>query len=154
MTVATNALARIGFPIMEPIGILNEPIVTCRDGYIRVSLKRLAMLHFVHVTSACDKILLAELIANAIPAHVAGYTEWTSETTPFVSLGWDWYRDEISRRCLLITNDVRSNIMLLDGRGYDLGMHRTSHFIASWLAALDWQDAVLAAVITGKRSSC
>jgi hypothetical protein len=51
---------------MEPIGTLSEPIVTCRDGYIRVSLKRLSMLHFVHVTSACDKILLAELIANAI----------------------------------------------------------------------------------------
>jgi len=139
---------------MESIGTVNEPIARCRDGYIRLSLKRLAMLHLVHVTSVCDNVLLAELIADAIPARLAGYTEWTSETPPFVSLGWDWYGGEISRRCLLITNDVRSNIMLLDGRGYDLGMHRTSHFIASWLAALDWQDAVLSALFTDNRSPC
>jgi Domain of unknown function (DUF4902) len=130
---------------MEPISTLGESIVACRDGYIRVSLKRLAILQFVHVTSACDKSLLAELLANAVPARAAGYTEWISKTTPFVSLGWDWYRDDVSRRCLLISNDVRSNIMLVDARGYDLGMHRTAHFVASWLGVLDWQAVVLEA---------
>jgi hypothetical protein len=123
----------------------DQPIITSRDGYIRMSLKRLAVLQFVHVASACDQTLLAELLADAVPAGAAGYTEWICKTAPFVSLGWDWYRDEVYRRCLLITNEVRSNIMLVDSRGYDLGTQRSAHFIASWLGALEWQSVVLAA---------
>jgi phasin family protein len=126
-----------------------EAIVTSCDGYIRMSLKRLALLQFVHVASACDQTLLPELLlADAVPAGAAGYTEWTSKTAPFVSLGWDWYCDDVFRHCLLI-NEVRSNIMLVDSQGYDLGTRRSAHFIASWLGALEWQAAVLAAADPG-----
>jgi hypothetical protein len=127
---------------------MDDPIVASGDGYIRMSFKRLALLQFVHVTSACDQTVLAELLAEAVPAGAAGYTEWIGKTAPVVSLGWDWYCDDDSRHCLLI-NEVRSNIMLVDSQGKDLGMRRSAHLIASWLGALEWQSAVLAAANPG-----
>jgi hypothetical protein len=126
------------------IGPGYEPIVSYWDGYIRMPLKRLALLQFMHVTSACDKFLLAELVADAVPAGAAGYTEWISTTAPVVSVGWDWYCDNVSCRCLLI-NEVRSNIMLVDSQGCDLGPRRSARLIAAWLGALEWQPVVLAA---------
>ena len=132
----------------------GEQFVVSRDGYIRTVPTRIASLRFVHLASACDRTLLAELKANAVPAFAAGYTEWVSETAPTVSLGWDWYWDVISNRFLLATNDVRSNVMLVDAHGYDLGMNRTAQLICMWLTQLEWQAAVRAASFPDRSQTC
>ncbi len=101
-------------------------MVLSKDGYIRLCLQQLLQLEFVPVMSAPDKNVLAELAADGQAVSEAGYTEWISQTDPCISVGWDWYRDISSRRVLFAGNDVRSNVMLVDTGGCDLGTHLTA----------------------------
>lgn len=110
------------------------------DGYIRLSFVNLASLSFLHIVSALDEELTTELLLRAVPASVAGYTEWISQTDPCITLGWDWYRDAVEGRFMLADLDVRSNIMLVDSRGYDLGMAATASRIAVFLNTLNWES--------------
>lgn len=116
------------------------------DGYIRLRLENLRALPLVHLFSQQDGDLLQELRAQTLPAEVAGYCEWTSETVPAVSMGWDWFVDAASERMLPAPERVRSNVMLIDVHGYDLGPQKTAHLINSWLHVFEWQQTVTTAL--------
>jgi|SRR5947207_2330294 len=118
----------------------------CPDGYIRTSLTVLASRDFKHVMSARDEDVLTELLECCVPVSLAGWTEWVSTTEPVVSLSWDWCVEPNSQRLLRI-EDVRSNLMLVDRRGYDVGMSRTARIVGMWLAVFDWQAIVREAVL-------
>ncbi|MEM5370913.1 DUF4902 domain-containing protein [Paraburkholderia azotifigens] len=118
---------------------------TSPDGYIRLSEHALARLQLVHSVSCIDNELLDELRANAFDALCAGYTEWQSTRFPgsvAVSIGWDWYLDRTSGALLVVGPDVRSNIMVVDVLGEDVGMAGTSRIIVRRLATMSWSRAV------------
>ena len=121
-------------------------LATAADGYIRLPLSRLSAMRFEHLGSDVDAEFLAELKEQALPASNAGFSEWASNTTPAVSLGWGWYIHDTLNRMLLAPDPVRSNVMLTDLRGYDLGPVATSHLFSAWLAGYDWQDNVSTAL--------
>jgi hypothetical protein len=112
------------------------------DGYIRLSLAALTKLPFTHLASGNDSVFLAELEAQTVAAHAAGFSEWMSNTKPAISIGWSWFIHNPSRRLLLAPDIVRSNVMLIDIHGYDLGKEATSNLFTSWLAVYDWQEIV------------
>jgi hypothetical protein len=116
------------------------------DGYIRMSLKHLSELPFVHLASDIDPAILEELQMQTVPARAAGYSEWVSDTTPAISLGWSWFVHSQSRQLLPAPEAVRSNVMLVDVRGYDLGQTATSLLFGTWLATHDWQHEVCNAI--------
>lgn len=124
---------------------MRKPTVS-RDGYIRLSLKHLSELPFTHLASDIDLTILEELQAQTVPARMAGYSEWISDTTPTISLGWSWFLHSRSRQLLPAPEAVRSNVMLIDVHGYDLGQTATSFLFTTWLATHDWQHAVTEAV--------
>ena len=111
------------------------------DGYIRLSFDRFRELTFTHLGSGCDPQFLAELVAQGIPASDAGFSEWISSGTPAISIGWGWFilRSQ-SQRPLLAPDCVRSNVMLINARGYDLGTAATSNLFRTWLDIHGWQD--------------
>ena len=121
---------------------LPRPPALSPDGYIRLRLTRLTALQFVHLASASDSSFRAELRAKTVPARAAGFCEWMSDSLPTVSVGWGWFIHNPSNRLLLAPDAVRSNVMLTDIDGYDLGPIVTSNLFGAWLTSYDWQNEV------------
>ncbi|MGG1948551.1 DUF4902 domain-containing protein [Trinickia sp. NRRL B-1857] len=120
------------------------------DGYVRLQECALAGLHFVHVASALDDGLLAELRAEGVDANTAGYTEWQRPSGPgaaHVTLGWDWYVDRGTGALLVAWSDIRSNVMCIDPRGLDMGMTHTAQALLRRVAGLNWPNAVAQAAL-------
>jgi len=124
----------------------TQPPAISSDGYIRLHLDHLSALRFVHLASDRDASFLAELHAKTVPARTAGFCEWVSETTPAVSVGWGWFIHNPSNRLLLAPDAIRSNVMLTDIHGYDLGPIVTSNLFGTWLTVYNWQEAVSVAL--------
>lgn len=112
------------------------------DGYIRLPLASLNSLPFVHLFSESDPEFLQELKAQTIPARSAGFSEWKSDTKPAISIGWGWFIHNQSEQVMLAPDGVRSNVMLIDTHGYDLGPAKTSYLFCTWLSAFEWQEIV------------
>lgn len=112
------------------------------DGYIRLSFATFSALPFVHLFSECDELLQHELQSQTIPANFAGFSECVSATTPAISLGWAWYIENDTDSLLLAPEPVRSNVMIIDMQGYDLGVSGTANLIGEWLQHFDWQAMV------------
>ncbi len=118
-------------------------LVISPDGYVRLSIEQLSLLPFFHLTSFFDSDFQEELQAQAIFCKVAGFSECRSDTTPAVSVGWGWYVHSQSDSLLLAPDAVRSNVMLIDKYGYDLGNIITAGMLNSWLELINWQSCVL-----------
>ncbi len=116
------------------------------DGYIRLCLGDLQSVELVHLLSGLDE---ADCVDPACTdrAEIHGYTEWISASEPVVSVGWDWRVDTWARPVSVVFDaSPRSNIMLLDGDGEDMGPEETARSLAVHLRALPWQPVVLAAI--------
>lgn len=120
----------------------RQALAISSDGYIRLRLANLNALPFMHMFSENDINFLQELKVQTVPARTAGFSEWQSDTIPAISLGWGWFIHNQSERMLLAPDAVRSNVMLIDTFGYDLGQLKTSSLFCTWLSAFEWQDAV------------
>ncbi|WP_158598066.1 DUF4902 domain-containing protein [Noviherbaspirillum saxi] len=124
----------------------NQAPAKSPDGYIRLRLASLNALSFVHLFSECDTGFLRELQAQTIPAIAAGFSEWKTMTDPVISIGWGWFIHGDSECMLLAPDGVRSNVMLIDAHGYDLGSQRTSTLFGTWLSSFEWQSVVTVAL--------
>ncbi|WP_414442812.1 DUF4902 domain-containing protein [Burkholderia sp. 22PA0106] len=113
------------------------------DGYVRLPRHQLRVLSFAHRATELDRSLLDELNVGNIMARCAGITEWEcrSDTCRYITVGWDWFVDECGRTALA-DDDVRSNVMLLDETGRDLGMRQTANAFRDVIERLDWQRVV------------
>jgi hypothetical protein len=112
------------------------------DGYIRLPFDQLSKLRFIHVGSDLDSHILADLKAQAVPATQAGFSEWVSDTTPPITVGWRWFVHSSAKRVLQAPEAINSNVMLTDLKGYDLGPVITANLMNTWLAIHDWQNDV------------
>lgn len=142
-----NLHPRQRFREMQSIPVISY------DGYIRLRLSSLDTLSFVHLISAIDDGLLRELQSQTLPALRAGYSEWVSDTVPPVSVGWDWFIHRESERIMLAPDGVRSNVMLIDQSGYDLGSETSTRLFGTWLSSFEWQPMV-SEVLNNHASSC
>lgn len=116
------------------------------DGYIRLRLSSLDTISFVHLFSECDDDFLHELRSQTVPALCAGFSEWVSDSSPAISIGWSWFIHSDSERMMLAPDGVRSNVMLIDMQGYDLGSQKTAILFSAWLGAFEWQHTVAMAL--------
>lgn len=116
------------------------------DGYVRLRLANLNLLPLVHLYSENDDEFLQELQAQTVPARAAGFSEWKSVSDPVISLGWSWFIHNHSERMMLAPDAVRSNVMLIDTFGYDLGPQKTSSLLFSWLGGFEWTKDVMMAL--------
>lgn len=121
-------------------------LVISPDGYVRLSIEQLTLLPFVHLGSFPDSEFEEELRAQAISCKVAGFSECRSDTTPTISFGWGWYVPSHSDLLLLAPDAVRSNVMLIDKYGYDLGNVVTAGMLSAWLRIFNWQSWVVGVV--------
>ncbi|HEY4972661.1 MAG TPA: DUF4902 domain-containing protein [Steroidobacteraceae bacterium] len=121
------------------------PLAVSPDGYVRLTATAFRAITLVHVLSELDADVdpPPSTASGACLASIVGYTEWASQTTPALSLGWDW---RIATNAGVVRyqrdGEVRSNIMLLDARRRDLGPLATGVLLCVAVDLLGWEQAV------------
>lgn len=118
-------------------------LAVSEDGYIRLSFRELQTVPLVHLVSGLDDDAPVTGFSGAMPTDIAGYTEWVSLQEPAVTLGWDWQlRCSPAGISLQRTGEPRSNLMLHDASGTDIGYRQTTLQLEVFIAALNWQETV------------
>ena len=117
------------------------------DGLVRIPASELSHLRLSHLQSEVDvpedEFATADSLLGAVPAQATGYTEWVGADDPGISLGWDWIVGGALGVLALRPLSIRTNVMLVDPQGEDLGEPATVQLLAGYLAGWDWQSAVL-----------
>jgi hypothetical protein len=119
----------------------SAALVVSQDGYLRLTLSAFRAIALRHLFSGLDTDTEApdHYAAGASAASILGFTEWVSETTPAVSLGWDWRLDTNAGTPRYVRDgEVRSNIMLIEPGLGDLGDLATSATLSAAVDALSW----------------
>lgn len=113
------------------------------DGYIRLSFAELQTVSLIHLISGLDEESPTTIPGGAMPTEIMGYTEWVSNSVPTITIGWDWQIDADHNRILLRKiSEPRSNIMLQDSTGMDVGPAKTLILLEALIDALDWSIEV------------
>jgi hypothetical protein len=123
----------------------HAPLMVSPDGYVRLTMAAFRAIPLAHLLSELDADvnLPPSTASGACLASIIGYTEWTSLTTPALSLGWDWRIATASGRVRYEREgEARSNVMLVDSRGRDLGGLATGVLLCAAVDVLEWEQAV------------
>jgi Domain of unknown function (DUF4902) len=121
------------------------PLAVSPDGYVRLTTTAFRAIPLSHLLSELDADvgLPPSTASGATLASIVGYTEWSSQTTPALSLGWDWRIATAAGQVRYQRDgEVRSNIMLVDARRRDLGALATGVLLCVAIDMLEWERAV------------
>jgi hypothetical protein len=132
-------------PNYDP-NIITElnPLKVAADGYIRLSFEGFRHVGLVHLISGLDEDCGQQPTDAAIQTDISGYTEWISNTSAVISIGWDWTIKiapgglNVYFRC----SEPRSNVMLVDAHGQDFGPGKSTTLIETVIDDMSWQDVV------------
>lgn len=109
------------------------PQTFSRDMYVRLRAADIAALELIHLHS--------EVTGRAYSTQPAGVTEWIGKHGQnMLSIAWDWIILSDGLFCMPSDAVIRTNIMLVDGRGYDTDPAATDKACALKVASLGWQD--------------
>ncbi len=73
-----------------------------------------------------------------------GYTDWQAITDgKLLSLSWDWLHHFESGVCFDFTGGLRTNVLCLDERGYDLSIATSEALLSEVIEGLDWHHFVM-----------
>ena len=125
-----------------------ERLQISRDGYIRLLPTTFRTLPLVHLISGLeDEPESGGLSSGARVSAIVGYTEWVTTESPAITIGWDWQLGASggSASCARL-GEVRSNVMLLDSQGCDLGPQHSSELLGAVIDEMQWSDQVLSAI--------
>lgn len=106
------------------------------DGYLRLPLHALSHTEFAHYFSEIENDLIHDWPELADENVLAGHSEWLGRLSccPHeITLGWDWYISHSDVHPVITPDEVRSNLMLVDSYGHDLGQSDTSQQLMKWL---------------------
>jgi hypothetical protein len=119
------------------------------DGQIRLTYDGLQDLDLVHLISGLDEDGPPLSNEGAVQTAITGYTEWVTHSPPRVTLGWDWQMLAAPNQVeLLRVGEPRSNLMLQNGAGGDMGHEKSSMLLETFIDAFDWQSETLSSVST------
>jgi hypothetical protein len=122
-----------------------------RDYYCRVPQRKAAELRLQHSASILEPSVLNEVRHLCLPGRVAGITEWHGVEQGYpISLGWDWMelQDGDIRPVMVIA--PRTNIRLVDAKGYDVSEASAAPFLWALIASLPWQGFVSRTIVEEK----
>ncbi|NUF36831.1 DUF4902 domain-containing protein [Acinetobacter lactucae] len=114
------------------------------DGFIRMNENQLMNYSLQHVLS----IVESTQIEDSQIAY-CGFTEWATLKTPALSTGWDWeFIEENGFASLKRIGIPRSNIMIVDVSGTDIGFEVTESLIEKKIDTLFWEQFIYAQINT------
>ncbi len=116
-------------------------------GLIHLTYQELTLIKFNHLLSGVDTELISPEDDCGRPTELSGFTEWTSETEPIITIGWDWsvkYKDGFMY--LERVGQPRSNLMLVDDHKIMFqwidNLDHLSRFVDSFLWSKTVQESV------------
>lgn len=133
---------------------INVPTAMNIDHYLRLEPQQLAQLRLRHLDSQGDMegpgLAAGQAGEGAcVLQAISGYTEWLDVGGQGYSLGWDWYV-QVPQGTLAVTpHSLRTNIMLTNAAGHDLGRRQTEASLEDWLQSWDWASTVWAVLGAG-----
>lgn len=126
---------------MEPTS-LNRPATPqqhSHDYLVRVTAAALQAIVFEHYCTLQD----SPGPGSAPPQRRVGLTEWVGQAAGArVSLGWDWQQLDDGQALALQEVPPRSNLMVVDARGYDLPPAEVARHLWQVVRQIPWESYV------------
>ena len=114
------------------------------DGFIRLNENQLMNYPLQHLISIVESTQIED---SQILYY--GFTEWTTSLTPALSTGWDWEFIEYNGITSIKRIGLpRSNIMIVDVSGTDIGFEVTETLIEKKIDTLFWEQFIYAQINT------
>jgi len=114
------------------------------DGFIRMNEDQLMTYPLQHVVSIIES---TQIEASQIVYR--GFTEWATLKTPALSTGWDWeFIEQNGFATLKRIGLPRSNIMIVDVSGTDIGFDVTETLIKRKIDTLFWEQFIYTQINT------
>ena len=116
-----------------------------RDYYVRLPSHALCDIEFEHLHSAHDDAVLDDALqTHGNDTQRAGSTEWHGQgPSPAVSLAWDWVVQADGEIRLLSVVPPRTNVQVIDPKGYDLPQSQALPHLLDLIESLPWRTKVL-----------
>ncbi len=77
------------------------------------------------------------------PCNLTGYTEWVSETTPVISISWDWEVNyHLSKKMMSVSGLPFTNITLTHDGELPMTEDDSLNAIRDWIESFSWQETV------------
>ena len=119
------------------------------DGLVRLSIDELLSMSISHLISGLDAEQGAHNAMCGQQTSISGYTEWVSNSTPAISIGWDWcIKSTASQPYWTRVGSPRSNVMLVYATGGDAGWTKNLEILSTVVDALPWREQIPQAVAT------
>ena len=113
------------------------------DGLIRLSIDELLSMPITHLISGLDVEDAAQAMVCGQETSISGYTEWSSNSTPPISIGWDWCIQPTACHPYWIrVGAPRSNVMLVYATGDDAGWSKNLEILSTVVDALPWRELI------------
>lgn len=114
------------------------------DGFIRMNENQLMNYPLQHLISIVESTKIED---SQILYY--GFTEWVTSLTPALSTGWDWEFIEYNGITSIKRIGLpRSNIMIVDVSGTDIGFEVTETLIEKKIDTLFWEQFIYAQINT------
>ena len=114
------------------------------DGFIRMNENQLMNYPLQHLLSTVESTQIED---SQILYY--GFTEWATSLTPALSTGWDWeFVENNGIASLKRIGLPRSNIMIVDVSGTDIGCDITETLIEKKIDTLFWEQFIYAQINT------
>lgn len=114
------------------------------DGFIRMNENQLMNYPLQHLISTVESTQIED---SQILYY--GFTEWATSLTPALSTGWDWeFVEQHGIASLKRIGLPRSNIMIVDVSGTDIGCDVTETLIEKKIDSLFWEQFIYAQINT------
>jgi hypothetical protein len=128
----------------KPPPACSSMAILSGDGYIRMKFESFQQTEIVHLISGIDDDRPATSGVGAYVSAITGYTEWISNWSPAITIGWDWKLTGVQGTARLVHDGVPgSNLMFVDQHGHDYGSEQTQKLLLAWLDAFNWQTTTL-----------
>ena len=117
------------------------------DYCVRITERRLLSLQLIHLESGIDLSQGDDVSdrsqIDAIESELTGYSEWLDQNSPEISIGFDWVMGAPHGLLAVRERSIRTNLMLVDESGADLGLEATTQACEQLLRSGAWHAAVL-----------
>lgn len=114
---------------------------TSPQGLIRLTYEALSAIPLSHLLSGVDTDGCDDACGR--PTELTGFTEWVTQTTPAITIGWDWriaFSDGQSRYERL--GQPRSNVLLVNQCGQDHKWDQNLSCLGRFVDSVSWSHTV------------
>lgn len=122
---------------------VNDVLSLSDDGIVRIDFNAFKKIPLQHLCTELSNDDIVEKYEGDCSTELAGFTEWCSDTSPCISISWDWRYSYLTHSpCYIICGDTYSNLIFLDQNNKDMSVEQTDKLLKEFLSSFPWQITV------------